>query len=103
MTELRQFPSFFKFNQSFKIFRIFFNYGYIPNTLAPDGEEIDAYVLGVDKPVKSFKGKVIAIIHRFNDDDDKLVVVPQELELTDEEIRKKTHFQEQWFKIRIVR
>lgn len=60
-------------------------------------------MLGVDKPVKSFKGKVIAIIHRFNDDDDKLVVVPQELELTDEEIRKKTHFQEQWFKIRIVR
>lgn len=40
------------------------NYGYIPNTLAPDGEELDAYVLGVDRPVNKFKGKCIAIIQR---------------------------------------
>lgn len=54
------------------------NYGYIPNTVSGDGEELDAYVLGVHEPLDTFKGKVIAIIHRLNDDDDKLVVVPEE-------------------------
>jgi inorganic pyrophosphatase len=48
----------------------------VPDTKAPDGEEIDAYFLGIDKPVKKAQGKCIAIIHRLNDDDDKLVVVP---------------------------
>ena len=43
------------------------NYGYIEDIIAPDGEEQDAYILGVDKPVKEFVGKVIAIIHRFDD------------------------------------
>lgn len=80
------------------------NYGFIPNTKAPDGEELDAYVLGVDKPLYEFKGKVIAVIHRTNDDDDKLVVVPENHPgFTDEEIRALTHFQEQWFKSVILR
>lgn len=79
------------------------NYGYIPNTKAPDGEEIDAYFLGVDKPVNKGRGLGIAIIHRLNDDDDKLVVVPGDKYLTDEEISKSVHFQEQWFKYEIVR
>ncbi len=39
------------------------NYGYIEGIIAPDGEEQDAYILGVDKPVDKFTGKVIAIIH----------------------------------------
>jgi len=30
------------------------NYGFVPNTLAGDGEPIDAYVLGVDEPVVTF-------------------------------------------------
>ena len=42
------------------------NYGYIPGILAPDGEEQDAYILGVDAPVNEFVGKVIAVIHRTN-------------------------------------
>jgi len=50
------------------------NYGYIPNTTAPDGEEIDAYVLGEFEPIKKFKGRVIAVIKRKNDNEDKLVV-----------------------------
>ena len=28
------------------------NYGYVEGVIAPDGEEQDAYVLGVDKPLK---------------------------------------------------
>jgi len=73
------------------------NYGFVPGTSAPDGEEIDAYVLGIDKPINEFIGRCIAIVHRTNDDDDKLIVVPDGLKLSDEEIRKQVNFQEKWF------
>lgn len=79
------------------------NYGYIPNTVSGDGEELDAYVLGVHEPLDTFKGKVIAIIHRLNDDDDKLVVVPEEKNYTDEQIRALTEFQEAYFESEIYR
>jgi len=80
------------------------NYGYIPNTKAPDGEEIDAYVLGVDIPLDKFSGKCIAVIHRLNDDDDKLVIIPKDMkEISDEEIRKQTNFQEKFFESIIIR
>lgn len=79
------------------------NYGFIPGTLSPDGEELDAYVLGIDKPINSFTGICIAIIHRLNDDDDKLIIVPEGLSLNDEEIRRKTHFQEQYFESELLR
>ena len=79
------------------------NYGYIPNTISGDGEELDAYVLGVFEPVENFKGEVIAIIHRINDNDDKLVVVPENKNYTDQQIRALTEFQEQWFESEIVR
>src|SRR5574344_433237 len=64
------------------------NYGFIPNTMAPDGEELDAYVLGVFEPIKEYTGKVIAVIHRTNDNDDKLVVASKNY--TDEAIRALT-------------
>lgn len=79
------------------------NYGYVPNTISGDGEELDAYVLGVFKPLETFEGKVIAIIHRTNDDDDKLVVVPEGKNYNNDEIRALTEFQEQWFKSDIWR
>jgi len=79
------------------------NYGYVPNTVAPDGEEIDAYFLGVDEPVKTAKGICIAVIHRLNDDDDSLVVVPEGLEIKDEEIGTAVEFQERFFKFKIIK
>jgi inorganic pyrophosphatase len=79
------------------------NYGFVPNTKSPDGEEIDVYFLGVNKPLKKAVGICIAIIHRTNDDDDKLVIVPKGIDLTDEEIDKQIEFQERWFKHRIIR
>lgn len=79
------------------------NYGYIPNVMADDGEELDAYYLGIKESVEKAKGVVIAIINRLNDADPKLIVVPKGIELSDEEIRKQTHFQEQWFKSEILR
>ena len=53
------------------------NYGYVPGTISGDGEELDCYILGVFEPVDIFTGKCIAIIHRTNDNDDKLVLVPE--------------------------
>ena len=79
------------------------NYGFIPNTIAPDGKEIDAYVLGVFKPVEEFEGICIAVIHRTNDDDDKLIIVPEGNMYSDEQIRALTEFQERFFESEIVR
>jgi len=74
------------------------NYGYVPGTLSPDGHELDAWYLGSDQPLQAATGICLAIIHRTTDDDDKLVVVrPDQLDLTDTEIRAATHFVEQFF------
>ena len=79
------------------------NYGFIPNTISGDGEELDAYLVGVFEPVDNFEGKVIAIIHRINDDDDKLVVAPDNVEYSDDAIRAMTEFQERYFESIIIR
>lgn len=79
------------------------NYGYIPNTVSGDGEELDAYVLGEHKPLEIFTGKVVAIIHRTNDNDDKLVVMADGRNYTDDQIRALTEFQEQYFESVIYR
>ena len=79
------------------------NYGFIPNTMSGDGEELDAYVLGIDKPLEKFEGKCIAVIHRINDDDDKLIIVPEGTNYSDEEIRNLTDFQEKYFESEIIR
>lgn len=73
------------------------NYGYVPGTVSGDGEELDAYLLGVTTPQDKFKGRCIAIIHRTNDDDDKLIVVPDGQNFSDRQIREMTYFQEQFF------
>lgn len=77
------------------------NYGYIQGIIAPDGEEQDAYILGVSEPVEEFVGKVIAIIHRFDDVEEKWVVAPQGVSFTKEEIEQQVAFQEQYFHIEI--
>ena len=79
------------------------NYGYVPNTISGDGEELDAYILGIYEPLDTFIGKCIAIIHRTNDNDDKLVVVPESKTFTDSEIKVLTDFQEQYFESIIIR
>ncbi len=79
------------------------NYGYVPKTMAPDGEEIDAYFLGVSEPCKTANGICIALVHRFNDDDDSLIVVPEGTEINDEEIRRVVEFQEKFFDFEILR
>lgn len=78
------------------------NYGYIAGTLAPDGEEEDAYVLGIDGPISEFTGKVIAVIEREDDVERKWVVAPENTSFTKEEIAKLIDFQEQYFKSKII-
>lgn len=73
------------------------NYGYVPGVMAPDGEEQDAYILGVRQPVEVFVGKVIAIIHRFDDVEEKWVVAPENTSFTKDEIARQVAFQEQYF------
>ena len=74
------------------------NYGYIPDVLGSDGEEMDVYLLGVDIPVEKFDAHIIAIIHREDDVEDKLVGAPEGITFTKEEIAAAVHFQEQYYR-----
>lgn len=73
------------------------NYGYLPGVMAGDGEEQDAYILGVSEPVSSFDGRVIGIVRRRNDCEDKLVVAPEGMLFHQGEIAEAVRFQEQYF------
>lgn len=78
------------------------NYGYVEGVMAPDGEEQDAYILGISEPVEHFTGQVIAVIYRFDDVEDKWVVAPEGASLTKEEIAEQVRFQEQYFRSEII-
>ena len=74
------------------------NYGYVENGIVmPDGDTVDVYLLGVDEPVEAYTGTVTAVIHRRDDDEDKLIVLPEGMSVTREDIRRETHFCEQYF------
>lgn len=78
------------------------NYGYIEGVIAPDGEEQDAYILGVDKPLDRFTGKIIAIAHRADDVEEKWVVCPVGVSYTQKAIMEQISFQEQFFQSEII-
>ena len=78
------------------------NYGYIEGLIGGDGEEQDAYVVGVDKPVEKFTGVLIAVIHRINDVEDKWVVAPKGMTFSKEEILKQVEFQEKYFETELI-
>lgn len=79
------------------------NYGYVENTISGDGEELDAYILGVYEPIQEFTGICKAIIHRLDTNDDKLIVMPDDKNYTNDEIIALTEFQERFFKSIIIR
>jgi inorganic pyrophosphatase len=79
------------------------NYGFVPGVRAPDGDNLDAYVLGVFEPVETFTGRCIAIIHRINDNEDKLVIAPPGKSYSEDQIRALTEFQERFFKSMVVK
>ncbi len=78
------------------------NYGFVPGVPGKDGEPLDAYLLGVFEPVESFSGMCIAVIHRLDDEDDKLVIVPKGISYTTGQIRALTEFQERFFTSEIL-
>jgi len=78
------------------------NYGYVPGIFGGDGEEQDAYILGVAEPVMEFVGKLIAVIKRKNDAEDKWVVAPVDLYFTENEICTAVSFQEKFFESEII-
>jgi len=78
------------------------NYGYIPNTISEDGEEVDAYIIGEFQPLKEFEGVVIAIIHRKNDVEDKLVISKHPHKYSKEQIQALVEFQERFFDSEII-
>ncbi len=73
------------------------NYGYVNGVMAGDGAEQDVYILGVDKPLETFTGTVIAVFHRLNDVEDSWIVAPEGMDFSDEEILEQIHFQEKFF------
>lgn len=79
------------------------NYGYVPDTLSPDGEELDGYYLSEKTPLSEIEAVCVGYIQRENDNDDKLLLAKQGESYTDEEIYKLVNFQEQWFKSKIIR
>ena len=81
-----------KYSLTYKI-----NYGYIPGVPGVDGEELDVYLLGVSEPVEEYEARVIAIVHRENDVEDKLVAAPEGMAFTAEEIWEAVRFQEQYY------
>ena len=89
------------FHPVYKDLRYLVNYGYVPEIIAGDGEEQDVYILGVNTPLNEFTGKVIAVIHRKNDNEDKWVVTPENISFSKEEIQKAVEFQEKYFDIEI--
>ena len=79
------------------------NYGYVKEFVAADNEYQDAYVLGIDEPITKCIGKIYAVIERENDIEDKLVVIIDNKEYSIEDIKEKIHFQEKYFKYKIVK
>ena len=70
------------------------NYGYIPGVL-------DVYLLGVDVPVSDYTGKIIGIVYRSNDVEDKLIMAPESVAFTQNEIKEQINFQEQYYETEI--
>ncbi len=77
------------------------NYGFIPNVFGGDGEELDVFLVGVDEAVTSYTGRIIGIVYRADDVEDKLVMAPFGKSFTAEEIARAVYFQEKYYKTTI--
>ena len=72
------------------------NYGYIPGVLGGDGEELDVYLLGVHEAVEEYTVRIIGIIWREDDEEDKLVGAPDGMTFSSQEIVEQVAFQERY-------
>ncbi len=88
------------------------NYGYVTGIIGGDGSEQDIYLLGEKAPVSEYTGVVIAVYHRYDDNETKWIVVPsdengkirEDVKIPDnDEIYAEIAFQEQFFSGVLVR
>ena len=77
------------------------NYGFLPGVIGGDGEEQDVYVLGVAEPVEAFTGRIIGVVRRKDDNEDKFVAAPEGVILTAEQIMQEIYFVEKYFDSRV--
>lgn len=73
------------------------NYGYIPGVLGGDGEELDVYLMGVDHEVSSYTGRIIGIVYRADDVEDKLIMAPMGEEYSARDMAQAVYFQEKYY------
>ena len=73
------------------------NYGYVPGVLGGDGEELDVYLVGPKEPLEEFEGRIVGIVHRRNDVEDKLIMVSEGTDYTAESLYEAVHFQERHY------
>ena len=77
------------------------NYGYIPDVLGGDGEELDVFLVGVEESVSTYTGRIIGIVYRADDVEDKLVMAPEGMSFSAEEIARAVYFQEKYYRTTI--
>ena len=53
------------------------NYGFLPGVIGGDGEEQDVYILGVSRPLETFTGRIIGVVRRSDENEDKFVAAPE--------------------------
>lgn len=73
------------------------NYGYIKGILGGDDEEQDVYILGANVPLEKWSGKIIGVVHRLNDVEDKWIASSENKTYTLDEIKAAVEFQERFF------
>lgn len=73
------------------------NYGFLPGVMGGDGEEQDVYILGVTQPLKTFTGRIVGVVRRRDDNEDKFIAAPEGLVLTASQMEKEIHFVEKYF------
>ena len=78
------------------------NYGYTKRLVSPDGDYLDAYIIDDDFYSSSYFGEVIAIVHRKNDIEDKLIVGKKGQTISKEDLLKKINFQKKYFDIELI-
>ena len=73
------------------------NYGFLPGVTGGDGEEQDVYILGVSEPLETFHGRIIGVVRRKDDNEDKFVAAPDGVSFTAAQIQKEIYFVEKYF------
>ena len=73
------------------------NYGFIPGVLGGDGEELDVFLVGVDQPVSVYTGRIVGIVYRADDVEDKLIMAPEGGSFCAEEMARAVYFQEKYY------